>query len=516
MSIMEFSPATAFCNESVKLIILMDPISTTRPGAFICRFGEKQVKTRTLDRDILLAWVPAQEQPGRVSFHITDERGVRISTNCSVNFVSLDGRVAEDDGAVCDSSGSNALASSQCSEGNWDTRFMSPAQHSWETPLYHDGRHHTFSDHGPSAGRAGIALRQAAHQGAHGNPYYSYAGDHSAEIHGHGGHQPPFHPHMQLHMNQPPLSNQLPTMSDWAMHASGRMGSINPHRQKGLASSPNPGPPMPIHPSSHTRFIAETAPMRRVPTAFNFKKRTEPEAGSSFGGPVPYPGAHLAGAGGTLNPRSKKPRIDGVDSGVLLGRPTSTLRSPRLGRAESASTHSSPAMPGNGGPKRAPVDPWDLHLPNSAPVGAIDPLNSGSSSKMNGSAKEPQRRVRSFDHELCRSSKACSPLRHTQSFSMLSSSPITKWLGLECDGRTDSLHRPRVVQKPNGSHPGPARDGSTRESSGLISELTRPLSGISRLPSQAAADSESLSTDKFDWLDLHLGSFERPSQAGAN
>jgi hypothetical protein len=33
----------AFCNESVKLIILMDPISTTRPGAFICRFGEKQV-----------------------------------------------------------------------------------------------------------------------------------------------------------------------------------------------------------------------------------------------------------------------------------------------------------------------------------------------------------------------------------------------------------------------------------------------------------------------------------------
>ena len=166
------------------------------------------------------------------------------------------------------------------------------------------------------------------------------------------------------------------------------------------------------------------------------------------------------------------------------------------------------------------VDPWDLHLPNSAPVGAIDPLNSGSSSKMNGSAKEPQRRVRSFDHELCRPSKACSPLRHTQSFSMLSSSPITKWLGLECDGRTDSPHRPRVAQRPNGSHAGPARDGSTRESSGLISELTRPLSGIasivSRLPSQAAADSESLSTDKFDWLDLHLGSFERPSQAGAN
>jgi hypothetical protein len=52
---------------------------------------------------------------------------------------------------------------------------------------------------------------------------------------------------------------------------------------------------MPIHPSSHTRFIAETAPMRRVPTAFNFKKRTEPDAGSSFGGlPSPPPARRLA------------------------------------------------------------------------------------------------------------------------------------------------------------------------------------------------------------------------------
>ena len=30
-----------------------------------------------------------------------------------------------------------------CGRGNWDSRFMSPAQHSWETPLYHDGRPHT-------------------------------------------------------------------------------------------------------------------------------------------------------------------------------------------------------------------------------------------------------------------------------------------------------------------------------------------------------------------------------------
>jgi hypothetical protein len=144
-------------------------------------------------------------------------------------------------------------------------------------------------------------------------------------------------------------------------------------------------------------------------------------------------------------------------------------------------------------------------MPNSAPISAADSLSPVKIGSFEDAAKEQLRRVRSFDYDLHRKQldRSSSPLRPVQSFSMLSSASISKWLGLDSDSRTDYSIRQRATEKPGHS----ARDGLMP---GLQDAKEKPLSRmpsiISRVPS-LHADLDSVSTDKFDWLDLHLGSF---------